>query len=56
MVGDVLTVANVGDSRALLDTGAEVIELTTDDHRIGGSPSEFARLEAAGGRLARLSE
>lgn len=55
MVGDVLTVANVGDSRALLDTGAEVVELTTD-HRIGDSPAEFARLEAAGGRLARLSE
>lgn len=53
--GDVLTVANVGDSRAILDTGAEVVELTAE-HRIGASPAELARLEAAGGRLARLNE
>lgn len=51
----VLTVANVGDSHAILDTGAEVVELT-QEHRIGASPSELARLEAAGGRLARLNE
>lgn len=50
-----LTLANVGDSRAVLDTGAEVIELSCD-HRIGNSPAELARLEAAGGRLARLNE
>lgn len=53
--GDVLTIANVGDSKAMLDTGAELIELTTE-HRIGQAPSEFARLEQAGGRLARLNE
>ncbi|KAL4425702.1 hypothetical protein ABPG75_009718 [Micractinium tetrahymenae] len=50
-----LTVANVGDSRAILDTGAEVVNLT-QEHRIGASPAELARLEAAGGRLARLNE
>ena len=53
--GGVLTVGNVGDSRATLDTGAEVVELT-QEHRIGASPAELARLEAAGGRLARLNE
>lgn len=53
--GDVLTVASVGDSRAVLDTGAEVVDLTAD-HRIGENPAEFARLERAGGRLARLNE
>ena len=26
--GDVLTLANVGDSTAILDTGAEVVQLT----------------------------
>ncbi|KAI3438649.1 hypothetical protein D9Q98_001071 [Chlorella vulgaris] len=53
--GDVLTVATVGDSKAILDTGAEVVQLTAD-HRIGENPGEFARLERAGGRLARLNE
>lgn len=55
VAGDVLTIANVGDSRAVLDTGAEVVEMTCD-HRIGESLAELARLEAAGGRLARLNE
>ena len=36
-------------------SGAEVIELTAE-HRIGASPLELARLEGAGGRLARLNE
>lgn len=94
--GDTLTLANVGDSHAMLDTGAEVVQLTQGacacagsvggmhghwwcacsppanpapaatspphlspaaptDHRIGSSPSEMARLEQAGGRLARLT-
>lgn len=53
--GDTLTLANVGDSRAILDTGSEVIELTAE-HRIGASHEELSRLEAAGGRLARLNE
>jgi serine/threonine protein phosphatase PrpC len=30
--GDTLTVANVGDSMAILDTGAEVVELTAGEH------------------------
>ncbi len=33
-----LTVANVGDCKAILDTGSEVIALTTD-HRIEGERS-----------------
>lgn len=98
--------AHVGDSAALLDTGAEVVGLTAGkphaaacrgcggattaelcqlrrgawgrcatpchavktapnrlftarppaEHRIGDSPSELARLEAAGGRLSRLNQ
>lgn len=39
----------------MLDTGAEVVELSAD-HRIGCNPGELARLEAAGGHLARLNE
>ncbi|KAL4445896.1 hypothetical protein ABPG77_009095 [Micractinium sp. CCAP 211/92] len=53
--GGILTVANCGDSGAILDMGAEVVQLT-QEHRIGASPTELARLEAAGGRLARLNE
>lgn len=53
--GDTLTLAHVGDSHAMLDTGAEVVRLTSE-HRIGLSPAEQARLEASGGRLCRLNE
>lgn len=33
LFGNLLTVANVGDSKAFLDTGSEVVELSTS-HRI----------------------
>ena len=33
LFGSLLTVANVGDSKAFLDTGSELVELTTS-HRI----------------------
>lgn len=33
LFGNLLTVANVGDSKAFIDTGSEVVELTTS-HRI----------------------
>ena len=33
LLGSLLTVANVGDSRAFMDTGSELVELTTS-HRI----------------------
>ena len=33
LFGSLLTVANVGDSKAFLDTGSELVEMTTS-HRI----------------------
>lgn len=48
-----LTVANVGDSRALLDTGAEALQVTAD-HRIGPDKEEYQRLKAAGVHLAQV--
>ena len=39
-----LTVANLGDSRALVDTGAAVSQLTVD-HRVATHVGERARLE-----------
>ena len=39
-----LTVANLGDSRALLDTGAAVTQVTVD-HRVATQKGERARLE-----------
>lgn len=33
LFGSLLTVANVGDSKAFMDTGSELVELTTS-HRI----------------------
>lgn len=47
-----LLVANVGDSCAYLDTGAEVLAVTTT-HRLQDSPAEVARIEASGGEVAR---
>ena len=35
--GDTLTVANVGDSMAILDTGAEVVELTAGEATTGAA-------------------
>ncbi|KAG1678010.1 hypothetical protein FOA52_000805 [Chlamydomonas sp. UWO 241] len=49
-----LTVANVGDSSAVLDTGCSILGLTCD-HRIEHSQLENQRLTAAGCHLAQLS-
>lgn len=49
-----LTVANVGDSRAVLDTGCSILGLTSD-HRINNSPVELKRLKNAGCVLAQLA-
>lgn len=43
--GWVLTVANLGDSRALIDTGAAVTQVTVD-HRVATHAEERGRLEA----------
>ena len=45
LFGNLLTVANVGDSKAFIDTGSEVTELTTS-HRIEdnvGAPCSIFR-------------
>lgn len=48
---DLLTVGNVGDSEAFLDTGDELISLTAD-HRVEttveNNPQEFQRILSAG--------
>eukprot|EP00887_Chlorella_sp_A99_P000939 scaffold5.g939.t1 len=51
VAGRLLTVANVGDSAAVLDTGAEVVQLT-DSHRIADNGREQARLAASGAHVA----
>jgi serine/threonine protein phosphatase PrpC len=47
-VGWELVVANVGDSCAYLDTGAEVVQLTCN-HRVAENAEERARILAEGG-------
>ena len=42
--GQLLTVANLGDSRACLDTGAKVHQLTVD-HRVATHQGERRRLQ-----------
>lgn len=53
VIGHLLTVANVGDSSAVLDTGCSILELT-GSHRIQTSQEEQARLRGAGCQLAPL--
>ena len=42
--GQLLTIANLGDSRACLDTGAKVHQLTVD-HRVATHKGERRRLQ-----------
>ncbi|GLC33563.1 hypothetical protein PLESTB_000088500 [Pleodorina starrii] len=53
LVGYLLTVANLGDSSAVLDTGCSILELT-GSHRIQSNPDEQSRLRSAGCTLAPL--
>ena len=53
MIGYLLTVANVGDSAAVLDTGCSILELT-GSHRIHSNVEEQSRLRGAGCQLAPL--
>lgn len=46
-----LTCANLGDSRAIVDTGREVTVLT-DDHRVATHKLERRRLEKRGAVIA----
>lgn len=47
VTGQLLTIANVGDSTGILDTGATVQELTLS-HRLNDNPTEQQRLRARG--------
>lgn len=47
-VGWQLLVANVGDSLAYLDTGAEVVQIS-GNHRVEGNAEEQERIKAVGG-------
>lgn len=51
LVGWELIVASVGDSLAFVDTGTEVISVSSN-HRVADSPDEVARVIAAGGERA----
>ncbi|KXZ54621.1 hypothetical protein GPECTOR_4g686 [Gonium pectorale] len=53
VIGYLLTVANIGDSSAVLDTGCSILELT-GSHRIQSNPDEQSRLRLAGCTLAPL--
>ncbi|KXZ45179.1 hypothetical protein GPECTOR_57g469 [Gonium pectorale] len=49
-VGWELLVANVGDSLAYLDTGAEIVAISAN-HRVAENPDEQERIKAKGGRI-----
>ena len=51
--GWVVTVASVGDSRASLDTGAGVVQLSVD-HRVATHKEERRRLDALGVQIAPI--
>lgn len=53
VIGSLLTVANLGDSSAVLDTGCSILELTAS-HRIHSNEAERNRLESAGCQIASL--
>ena len=48
-----MTCAGLGDSRAMLDTGAELLQLSVD-HRVATHRGERRRLEAAGALVAPI--
>lgn len=51
--GWLLTIANLGDSRAVLDTGGEVLQLSVD-HRVATHRGERHRLEGTGALIAPI--
>lgn len=52
--GWLVTCANLGDSRAVLDTGTDVVSLSVD-HRVATHKAERKRLEAMGAIVAPIS-
>lgn len=53
ITGPLVTVANIGDSAAVLDTGCSMLELTTT-HRIHDSLQEQSRLRGSGCNVASM--
>ncbi len=51
--GWLLTIANLGDSRAVLDTGAQILQLSVD-HRVATHRGERHRLERTGALIAPI--
>ena len=51
--GWLLTIANLGDSRAVLDTGAQILQLSVD-HRVATHRAERHRLERTGALIAPI--
>ncbi|CAD7701095.1 unnamed protein product [Ostreobium quekettii] len=54
LCGRLLTVANVGDTDAVLDLGTDAF-LATTNHKIASSDAEYARLAKAGVEIAALA-
>ncbi|CAL8468661.1 g8201 [Coccomyxa elongata] len=52
LIKDLLTVANIGDCKAFLDDGVELVELT-NSHRIEDNIGEQRRLQSAGALVGR---
>jgi hypothetical protein len=53
-IGWLLTVANLGDSRAVLDTGVGEAVMLTVDHRVATHQGERRRVEAMGNTIAPI--
>lgn len=51
--GWLLTIANLGDSRAVMDTGAQILQLSVD-HRVATHRAERHRLESTGALIAPI--
>jgi serine/threonine protein phosphatase PrpC len=51
--GWLLTIAGLGDSRAVLDTGADIVQLSVD-HRVATHRQERHRLEGTGALVAPI--
>ncbi|GAX80480.1 hypothetical protein CEUSTIGMA_g7918.t1, partial [Chlamydomonas eustigma] len=53
VTGSLITVANLGDSEAVLDTGCSIIEMT-QSHRFQDNSSECQRMRSLGSKVASL--
>ena len=53
VTGPLVTVANIGDSSAVLDTGCSILELTSS-HRVQDNAAERKRMLTTGSVVAQL--